>query len=92
MSDITIRQARTSDSAAVARLARLDSHSVADQHVDGVVLAEICGEPVAAIDTVSGETIADPFRPTAEVVELLRVHASASPTRARSRALHLRTA
>ena len=95
MSDITIRPARDADSAAVARLAKLDSRSLPAEHIDGVVLAEICGEPVAAIDTVSGEHIADPFRPTADVVELLKVHASvptARPVLGRRPGFALRTA
>ena len=95
MSDITIRPARDSDSAAVARLAKLDSRSLPAAHTSGVVLAEICGEAVAAIDTRSGETVADPFRPTADVVELLKVHASlplARPVLRRRPGFALRTA
>jgi hypothetical protein len=65
---VVIRAARGSDGGALERLARLDSQ----RPLGGdVLLAEQGGELVAAL---AGErVIADPFRPTADVVALLRV-------------------
>jgi hypothetical protein len=67
---VVIRAARGSDGVALENLARMDSQRplngdvvVAEQ--DGVVVAAIAGD----------RAIADPFRPTADLVELLRVHA-----------------
>ena len=40
-----------------------------------MLIAEVGAEAVAAIHVASGETIADPFRPTVELVELLRLRA-----------------
>ena len=71
MSDITIRPARHTDSSDLARLAELDSRRIP---AGDLLLAEVCGRPVAAFAPVSDEVIADPFRRTADVVELLRVH------------------
>jgi hypothetical protein len=72
MSPITIRTARHADSDAIARIAALDSARA--PHGD-VLVAEVGGEVVAA-HSGSG-TVADPFRPTADIVELLRVRAAA---------------
>jgi hypothetical protein len=81
VSDITIRPARQHDTDALTRLAQLDSQP----SLPGLVLlAEICGEPVAAIDTATGRTIADPFTPTADVVELLRLRACGARARRRA--------
>jgi hypothetical protein len=67
---VVIRAARGSDGAALENLARMDSQR--PLHGD-VLLAEQDGVIVAAL---SGErSIADPFRPTDDVVELLRVRA-----------------
>jgi hypothetical protein len=66
---VTIRPAFPDDSVAVARLAALDSSRVPS---GSLLLAEIAGEPWAAIALHSGRVIADPFRPTAGLVELLR--------------------
>ena len=40
-----------------------------------MLLAEVDGEPVAALDLRDGGVIADPFTRTAELVDLLRMHA-----------------
>jgi hypothetical protein len=79
---VVIRAARGSDGAALENLARMDSQRppagdvlVAEQ--DGVIVAALAGDRV----------IADPFRPTADLVELLRVHAGrAARTNGHSRA------
>jgi len=66
---VTIRFSRDADAAALRRLAVLDSARVPD----GVMLvAEVDGELRAAL-AADGTAIADPFRPTAELVELLQV-------------------
>jgi hypothetical protein len=66
---LTIRYALAHDGAALARLAELDS---AKAPLDPVLLAESAGELVAAISLADAVVVADPFRPTADVVELLR--------------------
>jgi hypothetical protein len=38
-----------------------------------VLLAERNGVPLVAMSTCSGQVVADPFSPTAELVELVRV-------------------
>ena len=70
---VVIRAARGSDGGVLEALARVDSQRplagevlLAEQ--DGVVVAALAGERV----------IADPFRPTADVVALLRLHAGRS--------------
>jgi hypothetical protein len=40
-----------------------------------VLVAEVAGELWAALEIDSGAVIADPFRPSGELVELLRLHA-----------------
>jgi hypothetical protein len=51
-----------------------------------VLLAELDGRIVAAVSTHDGRAVADPFVPSAEIVEQLRLHASASrPARAKVR-------
>ena len=70
---ITIRRATESDASALRRLAALDDTYAPDARTD-VLIAETSGEPVAAI-TECGRAIADPFRRTGELVELLRLRA-----------------
>ena len=69
---IAIRRATEADRVAVARLAALDS---ADTPSGEILIAEVGDEPQAAIQISTGATIADPFRRTADVVELLRLRA-----------------
>ena len=70
--DIVIRRATPSDAPALWQLAALDD-APAPQATADVLIAEVGGEPVAAL---SGErAVADPFRPTASLVELLRLRA-----------------
>jgi hypothetical protein len=67
---VVIRAARGSDGAALDNLARMDSQ----RPLNGdVLLAEQDGVIVAAV--AGARTIADPFRPTDDVVELLRLRA-----------------
>jgi len=68
---VVIRAARGSDGVALDDLARLDSQR---PPVGDVLVAEQDGALVAAV--VGDRVIADPFRPTADVVELLQVRAA----------------
>ena len=69
---IAIRCATEADRASLQRLATLDSVAARPGEM---LIAEVGDEAVAAIHVASGETIADPFRPTVELVELLRLRA-----------------
>lgn len=82
---ITIRPASEDDRAALERLAQLDS--AWPPPPAPALVAEIDGEPAAAISLHDGTVVADPFRPTAHLVALLEVHAAAerAPARARGR-------
>lgn len=55
---------------AIERLAQLDS---ARRPSGAVLVAAVDGEPVAALPLEAGRAIADPFRPTAELVSLLEL-------------------
>ena len=70
---VLIRSARDSDARALARLAALDSSELP---TGDLLVAEADGELVAALSLDTGERIADPFRPTADVVALLRLRAA----------------
>ena len=70
---VLIRAARGSDGEALERLAQLDS---ARLPAGELLVAESDGEIVAAHAPASGATIADPFRPTATVVDLLQLRAA----------------
>ena len=75
---LVLRRAAAEDDAALARLARLDS---AARPGGDVLLAELDDEIVAAVPLAGGRAIADPFRPTADIVALLRLQAAASASR-----------
>ena len=70
---VIIRVALGSDGAAIRRLAELDSAPVP---AGDLLVAESDGALVAAHAPGSGATIADPFRHTAQVVELLHLRGS----------------
>jgi hypothetical protein len=70
---ITVRLADDSDAQALSRLAALESTSVP---VGPTLLAERDGEALAALPIHGGSAIADPFRRTAAVVELLEFRAA----------------
>lgn len=69
---VTIRRLGPADLDAVERLAQRDSLPTPPGWLLG---AERDDALVAAISVDTGELVADPFRPTAEVAELLRVRA-----------------
>ena len=68
--DITIRDSRPADVSALRRLAALDSKTLPE---GDMIVAEIGGEVIAAYSPERSRAIADPFRRTADAVELLRV-------------------
>lgn len=89
-SQILIRPGYADDEHALFRLAALDS--AAGPPPFPVLVAEVDGELSAALSLHDGSAIADPFRPTADIVALLRAHAAAvtpAPRRRRRRAPRL---
>jgi hypothetical protein len=89
---IVIRPSRRDDVAALFRIAALDS---AQPLVgDDVLVAELGGEVVAAYAAAERRSVADPFRPTAALVDLLRMRADqlTSATVVASRPAHARSA
>jgi hypothetical protein len=73
MSELTIRPAFGDDAVALERLAALDSSTVPDGGAQ--LIACVDGVIVAALRIEDDATIADPFRPTAEIIALLAVRA-----------------
>jgi hypothetical protein len=71
-SSIAIRPACPADAAVLTRLAQLDT-TIAPE--GPVLLAEVDGQPRAALALADGRAIADPFFPTEHLVALLRVRA-----------------
>jgi hypothetical protein len=69
--EITIRQATSDDSFALRRLAALDDARALRGEV---LLAEQAGEIRAALSVDEGRSVANPFAPTADLVEMLRMH------------------
>jgi hypothetical protein len=69
---LTIRPADLADLAGLDRLAALDSSS---PPTGDVLVAEVGGELWAAFSVETGTAIADPFRPSGDLVDLLRLHA-----------------
>ncbi len=74
---IVIRRATDSDIRAIADLAILDSR---EPLTGPALIAEVDGVARAALDLNDGSVAADPFAPTAELVELLRLHARSTRT------------
>ena len=69
MNNLTLRSATAADATALARLADLDSQEIpaAPQ------LVALAGDQlIAAVSTVDGAAIADPFTRSADAVEMLR--------------------
>jgi hypothetical protein len=66
---VTIRLSRDDDAEPIRCLAELDSRRAPSGRV---MLAEVDGELVAAVPTGGGPAIADPFRRTAQIVEILQ--------------------
>ncbi|HET6869899.1 MAG TPA: hypothetical protein VFH80_28560 [Solirubrobacteraceae bacterium] len=70
---ITLRIANDADDAALRTLADLDSRPLP---AGRVLIAEVDGRLQAAVGLDGGEPIADPFRRTAYLVDLLRTRAA----------------
>ncbi len=88
LSQITIRPGYAGDERALIRLAALDSAPGVPP--GPLLVAEVDGELSAALSLSDDTSIADPFRPTAEIVALLRAHVAAAtpaPRKRRRRAL-----
>ena len=77
-----IRPALTDDDAVVARLAALDSAETPDRPL---LLGIVDGTAVAALSVTTGAVVADPFAPTADIVDLLRRRAARLRGEVRSR-------
>ena len=71
-SHIAIRRATDADNSTLLRLAALDS---APAPRGPVLVADLGGEIVAAHSLSRARSIADPFRPTADIRELLELRA-----------------
>jgi len=82
--EIAIRRATAADRPVLERLAALDSAHVP---AGDVLIGDTAGEPVAAVAIADGRVVADPFRPTADLVAVLVLRAAmvrgAIPTRRR---------
>ena len=81
MESVTVRRSTSADQGALARLAALDS---ASPPRGPALVAEADSRMLAALPLGSGRPIADPFEPTAEIVELLRLRADQLETGERS--------
>jgi hypothetical protein len=70
---VLIRRAAPADAPAIERLSALDEQELP---CGERLIALLAGRPVAAVEVRSGATIADPFTPTAGIVELLGLRAA----------------
>ena len=70
---VVIRRATEADAATLERLAALDD---ALPLVGDVLLAEVDGRALAAVLVRDDAVIADPFRPTQDLVDLLHMRAA----------------
>ena len=73
MQNVTVRRSTTSDESALDRLAALDS---ASPPRGPALIAEADTRILAALPLGSGRPIADPFEPTAGLVQLLELRKS----------------
>ena len=80
MTPVVVRPARSVDSDALRVLAALDS---ARPLTGDVLIAVSGGDVAAAISLDTGAVIANPFEPTAHLVDLLRTAARPAPARER---------
>jgi hypothetical protein len=75
--EITIRQATSADAFSLRRLAALDDRPALR---GDVLVAEQAGDIRAALSLDDGRTVANPFAPTATLVDMLRLHRSFAET------------
>jgi len=78
---LTIRRATHEDDQPLSALAIVDSSLPLSGEV---LVAQLDDAVVAAISLTDGRTIADPFRPSADTVEILRLRARQERRRART--------
>jgi hypothetical protein len=69
---IVIRHAEAADLPVLARLAALDSAPMVSVNA---LIAELDGVAVAALDLDDGRVVADPFTPSIDLVDLLKLRA-----------------
>jgi hypothetical protein len=69
---VLVRRATAADAARIRTLALLDDRRMPE---GPFLVADLSGEVVAAMSLATGETIADPFRRTADASDLLRLRA-----------------
>ena len=81
---LVLRRAAAEDAPALARLARLDS---APRPRGEMLVAEVEDQIVAAVPFDGGPAIADPFRPTGDIVSILRAQAELLAPRSPQRRL-----
>jgi hypothetical protein len=72
VTDISIRFAAPGDGRPLQRIAERDSRRLPGGRL---LVADVAGELQAALSVDTGEWVADPFRPTAALVDLLRLRA-----------------
>jgi hypothetical protein len=82
MTSLVLRPATPVDAEDLRRLAALDS---AEPLEGDVLVAYAAGDLRAAVDVDSGRAVADPFYPSAELVELLRAAVTGDARRRRPR-------
>jgi hypothetical protein len=82
-SPLVLRPSTAAAAASLERLAALDS---ARPLTGEVMLAHAGGDVRAALSLETGRVVADPFYPSAELVELLRAASGKAPRRSRRRA------
>lgn len=70
---LTVRLATSDDRPDLERLAALDGAEEAP--AGPVLIGSLMARPVAALSLSDGHVVADPFTPTCELVELLRLRA-----------------
>jgi hypothetical protein len=87
MTSVLVRPARPADAEDLTVLAALDS---AAPLTGEVLLAETDGEVAAAMSVDTGAVVANPFVPSAHLVELLRTAARPAPRQRTRRAARAR--
>ena len=80
--DVTVRWAGPEDGEAIRQVAERDSKAAPD---GAMLVAEVGGRIVAAQPLDGGETLADPFRPTRDLVDLLELRATQVSANGRSK-------
>ena len=70
---VTVRYARRTDAGAIAHIANLDGRQAPSGRT---LVAEVDGRVLVALSVQDGSSVADPFRPTAHLTELLELRAA----------------